>query len=111
MGIFKEVKNMEATLGSAADPADAPSAAPPADSVDARARVLSIGPTSGMLDDDPIVPLELMVFEPGGIPRPVSTSVVVPLTQLHRLAPGATMPVKLSASDPDALALDWSAPA
>jgi hypothetical protein len=86
-------------------------AAPPGDAVEASAQVLSTGATTGMLNNDPIVPVELMIFKPGGPPRPVSTSVVVPVTQLHRLATGATVPVKLSASNPDALAIDWSAPA
>jgi hypothetical protein len=85
--------------------------APPGDAVEASAQVLSIGTTTGMLNNDPIVPLELMIFRPGGPPRPIVTSVVVPLTQLHRLAAGATVPVKLSASNPDALAIDWSTPA
>jgi hypothetical protein len=85
--------------------------APPGDAVEASAQVLSIGTTTGMLNNDPIVPIELMIFQPGGPPRPISTSVVVPLTQLHRLATGATVPVKLSASNPDALAIDWSTPA
>jgi hypothetical protein len=84
--------------------------APPGDAVEASAQVLSIGTTTGMLNNDPIVPIELMIFQPGGPPRPISTSVVVPLTQLHRLATGATVPVKLSASNPDALAIDWSTP-
>jgi hypothetical protein len=85
--------------------------APPGDAVAASAQVLSIGATTGMLNNDPIVPVDLMIFHPGGPPRPISTSVVVPLTQLHRLATGATVPVKLSASNPEALAIDWSTPA
>jgi hypothetical protein len=85
--------------------------APPGDAVEASARVMSIGTTTGMLNNDPIVPVELVILQPGGPPRPISTSVVVPLTQLHRLATGATVPVKLSASNPDALAIDWSTPA
>jgi hypothetical protein len=85
--------------------------APPGDAVEASAQVLSIGTTTGMLNNDPIVPVDLIIFQPGGPPRPISTSVVVPLTQLHRLAAGATVPVKLSASNPDALAIDWSTPA
>jgi hypothetical protein len=85
--------------------------APPGDAIVARAQVLSTGESTGRFNNDPIVPVELMIFRPGGPPRPVSTSVVVPLTQLHRLATGATVPVKLSASNPDALAIDWSAPA
>ena len=85
--------------------------APPGDAIEASAQVLSMGASIAMLNNDPIVPIELMVFQPGGPPRPVSTSVVVPLTQLHRLATGATVPVRLSASNPAALAIDWSPPA
>jgi hypothetical protein len=85
--------------------------APPGDAIVASAQVLSAGASTGRFNNDPIVPIELMIFRPGGPPRPVSTSVVVPLTQLHRLATGATVPVRLSASNPDALAIDWSAPA
>jgi hypothetical protein len=85
--------------------------APPGDAVEASAQVISLGASIGRLNNAPIVPVELMIFKPGGPPRPVSTSVVVPVTQLHRLATGATVPVKLSASNPDALAIDWSAPA
>jgi hypothetical protein len=91
--------------------ANAALSAPPGDALEASAQVLSMGASTGQLNNDPIVPIELMIFQPGGPPRPVSTSVVVPLTQLHRLATGATVPVKLSASNPDALAIDWSAPA
>jgi hypothetical protein len=85
--------------------------APPGDAVEASAQVMFIGSTTGMLNNDPIVPIDLVIFLPGGPPRPISTSVVVPLTQLHRLATGATVPVKFSASNPDALAIDWSTPA
>jgi hypothetical protein len=85
--------------------------APPGDAIEASAQVLSAGASTSRFNNDPIVPIELMIFQPGGPPRPVSTSVVVPLTQLHRLATGATVPVKLSASNPDALEIDWSAPA
>ncbi len=130
MGIFKQMKDMK-DISEGSDPAQATRngvasvqalkvqlaqmhaalSAPPGDAVQASAQVLSMGATSGMFNNDPIVPVELMIFKPGGPPRPVSTSVVVPLTQLHRLATGATVPVKLSASNPDALAIDWSAPA
>ncbi len=85
--------------------------APPGDAVEASAQVMSMGTSTGSLNNDPIVPLELIIFQPDGPPRPIAISVVVPLTQLHRLATGATVPVKLSASNPDALAIDWSTPA
>ena len=71
--------------------------APPGDAIEASAQVLSTGASTGRFNNDPIVPIELMIFQPGGPPRPVSTSLVVPSTQLHRLATGATVPVKLGA--------------
>ena len=86
-------------------------AAPPADAITVPAQVLSVGTTTGMVNTDPIVPLQLMVLQPGLPPRSVATSSVVPLTQMHRLQPGAALTVRLSASDPAAVAVDWSAPA
>lgn len=132
MGFFKDIKQAKAKeLARDADPAQAMQdgmarmqafngqlaqmnaalSAPPGDAVEATAQILATGGSTGRFNNDPVVPIELMIFRPGGPPRPVSTSVVVPLTQLHRLATGATVPVRLSASNPDALAIDWSAPA
>jgi hypothetical protein len=73
--------------------------------------VVAPGAATGMHADNPIVPVELMILQACTTPRPVSTSVVVPMTQLHRLAPGATVLVTFSASNPSALAIDWSTPA
>jgi len=63
------------------------------------------------MNGEPIVAVELLVMRPGLPPRPASTSVIVPVTQLHRLQAGATLPVKISRSDPSALAIDGLAPA
>ena len=57
--------------------------------MDCRATVVSAGMASGMLNGNPLVPV----------------------TQLHWVVAGADLPVKLSASDPSALAVDWSVPA
>ena len=85
-------------------------AAPPADAISAPAQVLSVGMSTGMVNANPIVPVQLMVLQPGLPPRSVSTSSVVPMNQMHRLQPGAALSVRLSASDPSAVAIDWSAP-
>ena len=50
------------------------------------------------MNGDPIVPVELLVLQPGLPPRPVSTSVLVPVAQAHRLQAGATLAVKISRS-------------
>jgi hypothetical protein len=87
--------------------ANAALAAPPEDAVEAIAQIVSVGTTTGMINMDPIVPVELLVLEPGRPPRPVSLSAVVPMTQLAQLQPGATVPVRVSRSDPAAVAVVW----
>jgi hypothetical protein len=88
--------------------ANAALAGPPEDSVDATAQIVAVGPTSGMINMDPIVPLELLIQTPGLPPRPASLSTVVPMTQLGRVQPGTTVNVKVSRSDPNAIAVVWS---
>ncbi len=83
--------------------------APPSDGVEASAQVVSVGMASGMVNLDPIVPVELLITQPGRPPRPMSTSVIVPQVQLHRLQAGATLPIKVSQSDPTAVAVNWLA--
>ena len=57
--------------------------APPLDGVDASAQVVSVGMAAGSMNGDPIVPVELLVLQPGLPPRPVSTSLIVPVVQLY----------------------------
>ena len=82
--------------------------APPEDAETATAQIVAVGPSSGMLNMDPIVPLELLVQAGGQPPRPASISAVVPMTQLGRLQPGAQLTVRVSRSDPSAIAVIWS---
>ena len=83
-------------------------ASPPEDGIEASAQVVTAGNPTGMLNTDPIVPVELLVIQDGLPPRPVSLSVIVPTLQLHRLQNGAVLPVRISRSDPSALAVDWA---
>ncbi|MCU1454982.1 MAG: hypothetical protein JWN46_3128 [Acidimicrobiales bacterium] len=89
--------------------ANAAMSAPPGDAVAATAEVVSVGMAAGMLNTDPIIPVELLVLQPGLPPRPASVSVVVPISQMHRLQAGSSLAVKISASDPSAIAVDWAA--
>ena len=82
-------------------------AAPPEDGIEANAQLVSAGNPTGMVNTDPIVPVELLVVQDGLPPRPVSLSVIVPTLQMHRLQPGAMLPVRISRTDPSALAVDW----
>src|SRR3954447_17259592 len=88
--------------------ANAALAAPPGDAVDATAQIVSVGPSTGMVNMDPIVPLELLISSPGLPPRPASISAVVPMTQLARLQQGAAINVRVSQSDPSAVAVVWT---
>ena len=48
-----------------------------ADGVPATASVVSVGATQGMLNMDPMLPVELLVTQPGMPPRPVTSTMVV----------------------------------
>jgi hypothetical protein len=87
--------------------ANAAMAAPPEDAIEATAQITSVGTTSGMLNMDPMVPVELFILADGLPPRPVSTTLVVPMAQLARLQPGASLNVRVSRSDPSAVAVVW----
>ena len=82
--------------------------APPEDAVSATAQVLSVGAATGMMNMNPILPIELLVTQDGGAPMPVSTSVIVPVGQIPMLSQGATIKVKMSKSNPSAIAIDWT---
>ena len=133
MGFFKDVHSLSKTskeMGKTSDPgarmsdmtskltemnqmmaqSNAALSAPPLDGVDATAQVVSVGMAAGSMNGDPIVPVELLVLQPGLPPRSVSTSVIVPVVQLSRLQAGATLPVKISRADPSTLAVDWLTP-
>ncbi len=130
MGFFKDVHSLSKSskeMGKTSDPgarmsemtakmgdmnqmlaqSNAALSALPLDGVDASAQVVSVGLATGSMNGDPIVPVELLVLQPGLPPRPVSTSVIVPVVQLARLQAGVTLPVKISRADPSALAVDW----
>ena len=91
----------------AAMAAQAAAMAPVTDGVVCQAQVLSAGPATGMVNSNPLIPLELLVTQPGLPPRPVTTTQLVPVTQVARLAVGASVAVRVSAADPTAVALVW----
>ena len=101
MGFFKDIRTVSKQDNAAM-------AAPPEDAETATAQIVAVGPSKGMLNMDPIVPLELLVQARGLPPRPASISTVVPMTQLGRLQPGSHLTVRVSRSDPSAIAVIWS---
>jgi hypothetical protein len=88
---------------------NAAATAPPGDSIDATAQVVSVGMTQGMMNMDPILPVEFLVTQPGRPPMPVSATVIVPMANLSRVQAGVTLPVKMSQSNPSSIFINWAA--
>ena len=78
--------------------------------IPAKAQIVSMGMTAGSMNADPIMPIELLVMQDGLPPRPVSLSVVVPMSQMYRVIPGTMLAVRISETDPNNVAIDWAAP-
>jgi hypothetical protein len=71
------------------------------------AQVVTVGPTTGNVNMNPMMRVDLLVTQQGGMPRPVSKEFVVPLQHVARVAVGASLPVLVSPTDPDAVAIMW----
>ena len=83
--------------------------APPSEGgIDATATIVSVGQTAGMMNMDPIMPIEFLVQQPGMPPRPMSATAVVPMAHIAKVSSGATVPVKVGGTDPNAIAIDWA---
>jgi hypothetical protein len=80
------------------------------DGVPGTAQVVSVSPSTGMMNFNPMMRVELLVTQGGGPPRPVSKDLVVPIVYTSRLFPGATLAVMVSPSDPNAVAIMWDTP-
>lgn len=80
------------------------------DGVPGTAQVVAVGPSTGMMNMNPMMQVDLLVTAQGGMPRPVSKQLVVPMQHLARLQVGATLPVMVSQSDPNGVAVMWDQP-
>lgn len=73
------------------------------------ATVISARQTGQYVNMQPIVELELLVQAPGRVPTPVSVTEIVEQIHLARVAPGASLAVKVGQIPTD-LFIDWSRP-
>jgi hypothetical protein len=80
------------------------------DGLPGTAQVVAVGPSTGMMNMNPMMQVDLLVTAQGGMPRPVSKQMVVPMQHLARLQVGATLPVMVSQSDPNGVAIMWDQP-
>ncbi len=81
------------------------------DGMPGSAQVVAVGPSTGMVNMNPMMQVDLLVTAQGGMPRPVSKQFVIPMQHLARLQVGATLPVMVSQSDADGVAIMWDQPA
>jgi hypothetical protein len=63
--------------------------------------------TGMTVNDNPTVELDLTVQTEGGQPTHVVHSEMIPRLLIPRLVPGASLPVRVDAADPNKIAIDW----
>ena len=80
------------------------------DGVPGTAQVVTVGPATGTMNMNPMMRVDLLVTPQGGMPRPVSRDLVVPLQHLGKVVVGGTLPVLVSPTDPDGVAIMWDQP-
>lgn len=84
--------------------------ADPDGAVDGRVQIVAVGSPTGMVNLDPIFPLEVIVHLEGQAPVASSRQVVVPAHRVVRVQPGAMLPARISRHDPATFAVAWDQP-
>lgn len=93
---------------SMAQQASAMSAAP-GDVAHGSVQIMTVKPTTSSINGAPVVEVSVLVLAPGRPPIPVTSSVVVPVTSVHLVREGSTLPAQLNTTDPTAFVIDWTA--
>ena len=78
---------------------------------DAKATVVSAAQTGAMVNFQPTMQVQLTVFPTAGAPYPATVTTVVPQHHLTKTQPGTALAVKVDASAPDKVWVNWDAPA
>jgi hypothetical protein len=71
------------------------------------ARILGLGQTGMMINNNPVVEFDLEVTLPGTAPYRTTTRATVPIIALARVTPGAQLPIKADPSEPSEIVVDW----
>lgn len=79
---------------------------PADDAVRATGQVVRVVRNAGVVNLDPVLEVQLLVLTPGNLPRPLSTNLRVPLGQVPKVHPGASIPLTTSVSDLGKATLD-----
>ncbi len=75
----------------------------------ASAQVNTTRDTGQMVNMQPVLELNLLVFLEGKPPYPVTVRQIVPMAQLGRLTPGSRLTVKVDPGKPELVWIDWMA--
>jgi len=73
----------------------------------ATAQVNAARDTGTVVNMQPVMEIDLLVFVEGQPPYPATLQQIVPLAQVGRLIPGTRLPVMVDRSDPGAIWVDW----
>lgn len=76
----------------------------------ATAQVVAVTPQNQQVNGQQVVQADLLIIGIGA-PRPVTTTLFVPPLGLSQLQPGSNLSVRASASNPEALVVNWGVPA
>ena len=71
------------------------------------ARVVSVGQTGMLINNNPVIEFDLEVTLPGMAPYRTTTRSTVPIIALPRVMPGARLPIKADPSEPSKIVVDW----
>ena len=73
----------------------------------ATAQVNAARDTGTVVNMQPVMEIDLLVFVKGRPPYPVSVQQIVPLSQVGCLTPGTRLPVMIARAEPEAIWIDW----
>ncbi|CAN5243005.1 hypothetical protein BH11ACT5_BH11ACT5_21200 [soil metagenome] len=100
--------SMQSKLDSLTATMAPPVVADPAKRQDATATVTASRPSGAQVNGAMVVELELLVILAGGIPVPVTQTVLVPPADLGRIHVGVRLAVTLDPAVPATLLVDWT---
>jgi hypothetical protein len=72
------------------------------------AKVVSVGQTGTLINNNPVLEFDLEVTLPGMAPYRATTRTTVPIVALPLVMPGARLPIKADPSEPSKIVVDWN---
>jgi len=73
----------------------------------ATAQVNAARDTGAVVNMQPVMEIDLLVFVEGQPPYPATLQQIVPMAQVGRLTPGTRLPIMVDRNDPGAIWIDW----